>query len=104
MDATRKISEAERQRRAPQRAMSIDQFCQRYEIGRTTAYAEIKEVDGYRLRDLVDGLDRVLDTLELYDFNDDDTAAIKQRDLFRIERALEAAAAFLHEFRLGEPS
>jgi ABC-type uncharacterized transport system substrate-binding protein len=40
MDATRKISEAERQRRALQRAMSIDQFCQRYEIGRTTAYAE----------------------------------------------------------------
>jgi hypothetical protein len=38
------------------------------------------------------------------DFNDDDTAAIKQRDLFRIERALEAAAAFLHELRLGEPS
>jgi excisionase family DNA binding protein len=43
MDATRKISEAQRQRRALQRAMSIDQFCQRYEIGRTTAYAEIKE-------------------------------------------------------------
>jgi excisionase family DNA binding protein len=41
MDATRKI-EAERQRRALQRAMSIDQFCQRYEIGRTTAYAEIR--------------------------------------------------------------
>ena len=40
---TRKISEAERQRRALQRAMSIDEFCQRYGIGRTTAYAEIKE-------------------------------------------------------------
>ena len=43
MDATRKISEAERQRRRRQRAMSIEQFCQRYEIGRTTAYAEIRE-------------------------------------------------------------
>jgi excisionase family DNA binding protein len=43
MDATRKISEAERRRRALQRAMSIEQFCERYEIGRTTAYAEIKE-------------------------------------------------------------
>jgi hypothetical protein len=61
-------------------------------------------VDWYRLRDLVDRLDRVLDTLELYDLDDDDTAAVKQRDLFRIERALEAAAAFLHELRLGEPS
>ena len=40
---SRKISEAERQRRALQRAMSIEQFCERYEIGRTTAYAEIKE-------------------------------------------------------------
>jgi excisionase family DNA binding protein len=39
----RKISEVERQRRASQRAMSIEQFCQRYEIGRTTAYAEIRE-------------------------------------------------------------
>jgi excisionase family DNA binding protein len=41
--ATRKISEAERQRRARQRAMSVDEFCHRYGIGRTTAYAEIKE-------------------------------------------------------------
>ena len=39
---SRKISEAERQRRALQRAMSIEQFCERYEIGRTTAYAEIR--------------------------------------------------------------
>ena len=45
-----KISEVERQRRArqlatsiQQRAMSIDDFCQRYEIGRTTAYEEIKK-------------------------------------------------------------
>jgi len=41
--ATPKISEAERQRRARQRAMSIEEFCDRYGIGRTTAYAEIKE-------------------------------------------------------------
>jgi excisionase family DNA binding protein len=40
---TRKISEVERQRRALQRALSIDEFCQRYGIGRTTVYAEIKE-------------------------------------------------------------
>ena len=40
---TPKISEVERQRRAVQRAMSVDAFCQRYEIGRTTAYAEIRE-------------------------------------------------------------
>ena len=39
----RKISEAERQRRARQQAMSIEEFCNRYGIGRTTAYAEIKE-------------------------------------------------------------
>ena len=39
----RKISEAERQRRARQQAMSIEEFCDRYRIGRTTAYAEIKE-------------------------------------------------------------
>ena len=45
-----KISEAEQQRRArqraasiQQRAMSIDEFCQRYGIGRTTAYEEIKQ-------------------------------------------------------------
>ena len=44
-----KISEAERQRRArqraaniQQRAMSVGQFCQHYGIGRTTAYEEIK--------------------------------------------------------------
>ena len=39
----RKISETERQRRARQQAMSIEEFCDRYGIGRTTAYAEIKE-------------------------------------------------------------
>jgi len=43
MDATRKISDVERQRRTLQRAMSIEQFCQRYDIGRTSAYAEIRE-------------------------------------------------------------
>jgi hypothetical protein len=44
-----KISEAERQRRArqratsiQQRAMSIDRFCQHYAVGRTTVYEEIK--------------------------------------------------------------
>jgi excisionase family DNA binding protein len=36
-----RISEAERQRRASQRAMSIAEFCERYGIGRTTAYQEI---------------------------------------------------------------
>ena len=40
---TSKILEVERQRRALQRAMSIDEFCQRYRIGRTTTYTEIKE-------------------------------------------------------------
>jgi hypothetical protein len=39
----RKIPEHERQRPALQRAMSIEQFCQRYEIGRSMAYAEIRE-------------------------------------------------------------
>lgn len=43
MDVTRKTSEPERQRRALKRAMSIDEFCERYGIGRTTAYEEIKE-------------------------------------------------------------
>ena len=37
-----KISEAERTRRAHQRAMSLARFCQRYNIGRTKAYEEIK--------------------------------------------------------------
>jgi excisionase family DNA binding protein len=36
-----KISERERQRRAWQRAMSVDDFCQRYRIGRTKTYEEI---------------------------------------------------------------
>jgi hypothetical protein len=36
-----KISEAERQRRARQRAMSVAQFCENYATGRTTAYQEI---------------------------------------------------------------
>jgi excisionase family DNA binding protein len=51
-----KISDVGRQRRAgqlttsiQQRAMSIDDFCQRYGIGRTTAYEEIKQA---RLRGL----------------------------------------------------
>jgi hypothetical protein len=35
------ISERERQRRAWQRAMSVQAFCARYDIGRTKAYEEI---------------------------------------------------------------
>ena len=35
------ISEGERQRRALQRAMSLQVFCDRYDIGRTKAYEEI---------------------------------------------------------------
>jgi excisionase family DNA binding protein len=37
-----KISEAEWQRRARQRAMSIVQFCERYGLGRTRVYEELK--------------------------------------------------------------
>ena len=37
-----KISEAERQRRARQRAMSIAEFCERYGPHRTKAYEELK--------------------------------------------------------------
>jgi hypothetical protein len=37
----RQISEHERQRRAWQRAMSVQVFCDRYDIGRTSTYAEI---------------------------------------------------------------
>jgi hypothetical protein len=42
MNSIPKISEAERRRRAWQRAMSLAEFCQRYDIGRTKAYEEIK--------------------------------------------------------------
>jgi excisionase family DNA binding protein len=45
-----KISEAERKRRArqraastQQRALSIDDFCKRYSVGRTAVYDEIKK-------------------------------------------------------------
>jgi excisionase family DNA binding protein len=38
----RKISEREQLRRSRQRAMSIDDFCERYGVGRTTTYEEIK--------------------------------------------------------------
>ena len=41
MDA--EISDRERQRRTRRRAMSINEFCQYYGIGRTTAYAEIRQ-------------------------------------------------------------
>ncbi len=37
-----KISSAEQQRRARQRAMSIAEFCERYGPGRTTVYKELK--------------------------------------------------------------
>jgi len=37
-----RISEAERQRRARQRAMSIAEFCERYSLGRTAVYQQIK--------------------------------------------------------------
>ena len=37
-----KISTAELQRQALQRAMSVPEFCQRYGPGRTTAYQEIQ--------------------------------------------------------------
>jgi excisionase family DNA binding protein len=42
MNNTSKISEAERARRARQRAMSISEFSERYGPGRTTVYEEIK--------------------------------------------------------------
>jgi hypothetical protein len=37
-----KISKAKEQRRARQRAMSLTEFCGGYNVGRTTAYQEIK--------------------------------------------------------------
>jgi excisionase family DNA binding protein len=37
-----KISEREQQRGSRQRAMSIDQFCERYGLGRTKTYEELK--------------------------------------------------------------
>jgi hypothetical protein len=54
----------------------------------------------YALRDLVQQLDEALFALELYDVDENDKATIKCRDLFRAERALEAAADYLHELRL----
>src|SRR5258708_4897684 len=42
MSTNQKSSEAEQQRRALQRAMSIARFCKRYDIGRTKTYEEIK--------------------------------------------------------------
>jgi len=41
--APEKISKAEEQRRARQRAMRLTEFCGGYNVGRTTAYQEIKE-------------------------------------------------------------
>ena len=40
MDDNRNTSEPEQRRR--QRAMSIDEFCERYGLGRTKAYEELK--------------------------------------------------------------
>ena len=42
MKTNRKISQAEGQRQARQRAMSIARFSEDYAIGRTTAYEELK--------------------------------------------------------------
>ena len=42
MSPIQKISEAEKQRRSRQRAMSIAAFCERYGPGRTKAYEEIR--------------------------------------------------------------
>jgi hypothetical protein len=42
-----RISERERQRRARQRAMSLQVFCEAYSIGRTKAY---EEIDAGRLK------------------------------------------------------
>jgi hypothetical protein len=42
MDTFGKVSEAEQQRRARQRAMSVAEFCESYSTGRTAAYEEIK--------------------------------------------------------------
>jgi excisionase family DNA binding protein len=36
------MSEAERQRRARQRAMSVREFCRAYGIGRTLAYEQLR--------------------------------------------------------------
>ena len=56
----------------------------------------------YRLRDLVQQLDRALLTLELTDFDDKtDEATLSLRDCGRIERTLEDAAAFLHGLRFA---
>jgi hypothetical protein len=43
MKKKKKLSEAERARRERQRAMSLKQFCERYSIGRTKAYEQIKQ-------------------------------------------------------------
>jgi hypothetical protein len=39
--AQKKISEVEQRRRARQRAMSLSEFCEDYNVGRTKAYEEI---------------------------------------------------------------
>jgi hypothetical protein len=39
----KELSEIERSRRERQRAMSLNQFCERYNIGRTKVYEQIKQ-------------------------------------------------------------
>jgi len=51
------------------------------------------------LRDLVERLDQALETLELCDINEDDIAAIRG-----VERAIEAAAAYLAALHLANVS
>jgi hypothetical protein len=50
--------------------------------------------------DLIEQLDRALETLASCDCNECGITLVKQRDLFNIENTLEAAATFLHELRL----
>jgi hypothetical protein len=49
----------------------------------------------FRLRDLIERIDRVIDELELDD-------PIEPRDRSRIELVLQSAAAFLHDLRQRE--
>lgn len=42
MEALQTISRVEQQRRVRQRAMSIAEFCERYGVGRTKTYEELK--------------------------------------------------------------
>ena len=72
-----KISEAEWQRRARQRAMSISQFCQDYDTGRTRAYEEIRSgrlrarKNGKRTIITEDDAEDWLQQLPVYEWCDD---------------------------------